>query len=118
MLHSDGMRPRFLMSGCTQAVFKYSGMQPEDKELVIIIDQPRGSHILYIIEKFRGHYMCRELVEHLRCNTVIMSSFSETDIKLNKILWLWHGSSIKASGAITFNFISLNLSIKRLNNPQ
>ena len=114
MLHCDGMRPHFLMSGCTQAVFKYTGMQPEDKELVIIIDQPRASHIQYIIEKFRGHCRCRACtVERLRCNTVIVSSFRERAIKLNKISWLWHGASIKASGDIIFHFIPLNLSIKK-----
>lgn len=44
LLHSDGLRSDFFMSGCTQALFKHSGMQPMAKELNYW-EQTRSSYI-------------------------------------------------------------------------
>lgn len=55
------------MSGCTEAVFKFSGTQPEWKEL--LIKQPRRSYIHHITRNSVS-VITAELEEHFRCTGV------------------------------------------------
>ena len=83
-----------LMSACTQAVFKYSGTQPEDRQ-VFIIGSSRGAGTSQTSLRNFGGIISTQLDERFSCATVLQSSSTETGRKEDQILWLGSGTSRK-----------------------